>query len=512
MAMRKVVAAAEMARVEQLAYKQGASDEAFMQAAGEGIARVVQRHISNSGREWTAHLLCGKGNNAGDAYVAGAELRQRGFLVTASQLFPLSQCSPLCQKKALLFREAGGEIAEISRIDELRLLQQGAIIDGIFGTGFRGEVTGLVAEVIERVNGSGVPIISIDIPSGVNGDTGHRSKSAIQAACTVYLQLPKTGFFIGPGWNCVGDLRGADFGLPETLVAESKADLWMMTEKAAATLLPPLVKNRHKYQRGYVVGLAGSALMPGAALLSSYAALRSGAGIVRILYPAGGPRPAFAPEILAQPVAGAEEALEVMNKATACYVGPGLGLSSESRGLVEGVLRGLKVPCVIDADALNFLAQFSGWALPSQTVLTPHVGEMRRLLGLQKEEQPTGMDWISTCQLYACNRKVVLIVKGSPTFIFDPAVGRAPLVMARGDTGMATAGCGDVLTGLLAALLSQGKAPLEAARLGTYLHAMAGESAARVHTSYGMVASDVTEHLADGFRTLSTISQIALDR
>lgn len=512
-ALRKVISAQEMSRIEQQAYEAGASDLAFMQKAGSGVAAIVHRAIAERDLEWNVLLLCGKGNNAGDAYVAGTELCRRGFRVKALQLHPIESCSQLCAENYRLFQKAGGEVVDVQTAEQLAFFPDGMIVDGIFGTGFRGEVTGLYAEAIRRAHASGLPIWAIDVPSGVNGDTGEAASEAIRATATIYLQLPKTGFFFGAGWDSLGLLQGADFGLSDALIDAAKPDLWMMTESAASQLLPPIKRRRHKYQAGYVVGLAGSSLMPGAALLSGTAALRGGAGIVRMLYPATMDRPFFRPELLASPWTTVEEALEFMNSATACFVGPGFGTSNEGRLLLEGVLRGLQVPCVIDADGLNLLSQSSGWILPRSTVLTPHVGEMRRLLNLEKEEQPRGLDWISTCQLYACNRGVTLVVKGSPTFIFDSCGEEAPTVIPRGDPGMATAGSGDVLTGLLTALLSQGLQPLEAARLGTFLHALAGEAAAASKTSYSMVAGDITDHLCSAFAQLApTNRQIAQDR
>ena len=498
----KVVAAKEMGRIEALAYEAGALETTFMAAAGKGVAEHAHKFVAENRVEWSVLLLCGKGNNAGDAYVAGCELIHRGYQVRALQLGALEQASPLCQENAALFAAKGGECVAVATPEQLTFFSEGIILDGIFGTGFHGSVSGLFAAAITKANATGLPILAIDIPSGVDGNTGAVVSLAIQASVTVYLGMPKTGLFIGEGWSYVGAPRFVDFGLDASFIQQAKADLLLLQHRQAALLLPKLARSRHKYQAGYVVGLAGSLQMPGAAILSGLAALRGGAGIVRMLYSALTPRPPFPAEVLAQPYSSSEDVLKAMNQAAAVFIGPGLGSTKEAFSLLERVLRTLQKPCVIDADGLNLLAQSCGWALPEHTILTPHIGEMRRLLHLEKEETPKGMDWLTACQLYACSRRVTLVVKGSPSYIFDPSGKDPATVVARGDPGMATAGCGDVLTGLLAALLAQGMHPTEAACLGVYLHALAGEAAGAARTSYSMVASDVTEHLTEAFGQL----------
>ncbi len=486
-----------MARVEKLAYEKGASDEVFMEAAGRGLAEVVEGVVQSQDLEWQAAMLCGKGNNGGDAYVAGCYLLEQGFAVRALQLTPIEEASALCKKNHDRFLEAGGEVVSVEEEEDLSFFDDGVILDGVFGTGFRGEVEGIFAAAFQRANVSGLPLIAIDIPSGINGNTGEMGSVAIEAHTTVYLGLPKSGFFLGEGWNHVGDLHLVEFGLAQEFIDEAQPDFIMLTKHVAAQLLPPIVRNRHKYEAGYVVGVAGSKAMPGAALLSSFAALRAGAGMMRLLHAPNMEPHALGlhPEVLAESL---ESGMHWLEKASAVFVGPGLGTDEKTGKLLCDILAQIKCPCVLDADALTLIAK-DDLKFPEQTVITPHRGEMRRLLGRPDLDGP---ELLKACQEYVNEKNIVLVLKGGPSFVFLPKPLNMPWVVTRGDAGMATAGSGDVLTGVIAALLAQGLRPGHAALVGTYLHGLAGECAAVELTSYSMVASDVTEHLPDAFSEL----------
>jgi NAD(P)H-hydrate epimerase len=345
-------------------------------------------------------------------------------------------------------------------------------------------------------------VISIDIPSGLNGETGIVESVAINATETVFLGLPKRGFFLNDGWNYVGKLRYIDFGLDKKYIESVESDTIMLSEDIVEPLLPPIISNRHKYQAGYVVGLAGSPEMPGAAILSSTAALRGGAGIVRLLYPEG-----MRSELNTAPFElictsytpnEHEKILELMNRASAVYVGPGLGQSRETKELLHKLLPLITKPCVIDADALNFIAN-EEIKLPPQTVLTPHHGEMMRLLQSDEKLRLTP-ESIKRVLDFAIKKQVTIVLKGAPTFILKE--GSPIFVNHVGDPGMATAGSGDVLTGLIAALLSQGCSTIDAASLGIYLHGRSGEYAAEDMTSYCMCASDILYRFPEAFKEL----------
>lgn len=492
----KIVSSQQMSQIESLAYKKGASDADFMEEAGSGVALVAHEYIEKNNLDHTIFLLCGKGNNAGDAYVAGMHLLHFDYEVFAIQVAPISTCSPLCKINYERFFAEGGKIAEPS----IEFPPNCLIIDGLFGTGFRGKVEEPYASIIRKANDSKLPILAVDIPSGLNGDTGQTDGDAIIAKETAFLGLPKTGFFLQQGWNFVGKLRYVDFGLPKEYIEQSQSNLIMLDPELLIPLMPPIKRNRHKYEAGYVIGLSGSPGMPGAALLATTAALRGGAGMVRLLHPEGMQAELANSlyEVIKIPYKhhAVDEIAALMNRATATFVGPGIGRTPETHQLLRDLLPQLQKPCVIDADALTILSE-EEIALPQQTILTPHLGEMLRLLKIEKIP-PLTLEFLEICQQFAEKHRVTLVLKGGPSFILHP--GEPIMVNPTGDPGMATAGSGDVLTGLLAALLAQKMTPHHAAMLGVFLHGLAGEHAAEEMTSYGVIASDIIYRFPEAFK------------
>jgi NAD(P)H-hydrate epimerase len=494
----KVVSAKAMAQLESIAYQQGHSEVDFMENAGCGIAEIVHQYIDDHDLPKSVLLLCGKGNNAGDAFVAGTYLIDLGYKVYAIQPGSFDQYSKLCQKNRIRFENHGGIFCnDFNEVPTVSI-----ILDGIFGTGFKGSVSEPYASLILEANRSQTLIFAIDIPSGLDGTTGHVEGYAIQAAATIFLGLPKTGFFYEEGWNFVGRLYAVDFGLSDDIIKNTPFDFELIVEQEIANKLPLIKRKRHKYQAGFVVGLAGSPTMPGAAMLSSLACLRGGSGMVKLLYPGGMEAElSNSPyELIKLPyeTGNYDQIIFEMNKAGATFVGPGLGRTDLVRQLLSHVIHRLDKPSVIDADALTLLAGGT-FDLPKQAIITPHAGEMQKLLG-----SSTALTWNQTllqiCQNYAELKEVTLVLKGAPTFIFHP--GEPILVNPTGDPGMATAGSGDVLTGLIASLLSQGLNCRDAAALGVYLHGLAGECAARMYTSYGMIASDLTAFFGTAIKIL----------
>jgi NAD(P)H-hydrate epimerase len=491
----KIVKAQEMARIERLAYAQGASEEQFMNSAGRGVAELVRHILAVHHLRPHITLLCGSGNNAGDAYVAGRLLLEGGFHVNALALAPFEKSSQLCQLQSKRFKDAGGNIHYVEEGANLPLTHTEIMIDGILGTGFHGEVRGSFRLAIEQANASKIPIIAVDIPSGINGTTGEIGGCAIYAFATLFLGLPKSGCFFKEAWEHVGEVHVYDFGLGEPFISQANEDYQLIDGKMIT--LPHMARTRHKYQAGYVVGLGGCPGMPGAPIMASFAALRVGAGIVRLLHREGmeGELSAAPPEVIKQSYNDGKTVLIAMQRASAVFVGPGIGTSSKTLEILTEVLPNIEKPCVIDAEALTLLAEHE-IKLPRQTIMTPHIGELKRLLH-QHEDLPF-KDLIEKSQAFATQKNVILILKGAPTFIFSPT--SKPFVCMRGSPGMATAGSGDVLTGMIAGLLAQVHDPLQAAILGVELHAAAGEHAAKKWTPYCMVATDITAALPDAFR------------
>lgn len=471
----KVVSAEEMSRIDRLAIQSGCSEERFIEEAGRKVANAVMELPKSE-----VTILVGKGNKGADAYAAGHLLADEGYKVRALSLFPPDACSEWNRKFGERFSKRG-KITRIWDGEEIAF-GEGWIIDGMLGTGFKGKIEGIIEMAIRMANASKRNVLAIDIPTGLNGTTGEVQGVAITADLTVSLGFAKIGCFLREGWNHTGRLRVEDFGLPQKVILQAREIAYLPC--AAKLPLPKIVRNRHKYQAGYVVGFSGSSGMRGAPKLAGLAALRAGAGIVRIFHKEEiGETPM---ELICQKWNEKSWRRE-LTRASAVFAGPGLGSGH------LGWMKKIELPIVLDADALQAEMKF-----PSQAVLTPHHGEMLRLLGLKSAPQEE--EFLARSQKFVERNRVVLVLKGAPTFLF--AHGSSPLIIPRGDPGMATAGAGDVLTGIIAGLLAQGLSCYEAAATGTYLHAVAGESAAREKSSYGLIARDLIEFLPNAFEEI----------
>ncbi len=478
--MNIVLTAQEMVRIEQMAIADGMDQEMFMQKAGEKVALFVEKKFLRAAK---ILLLVGKGNKGGDALASGGALLKKKSRVHALTIYSLEESSELNRLMRRRFEEGGGECVSI----DVDFSSYDLIVDGLLGTGFQGKLDPLLARVIERANHSRLPILAIDLPSGLHGTTGEGSESAIQATATVALGCPKSGFFLRNGWNCVGELIVEDFGLPQKYIEQAKIFAELPTFSELQN--PRLVRNRHKYQAGYVLGYGGSKALSGAPKLASLAALRSGAGIVRLFYP----KEAEAnmcnsfPELIHAPW---EEAawLHELSRASSIFVGPGLGSSPCMRDWLVKYLSQATQPCVIDADAL--ISDLS--CLPKNVVLTPHRGEVLRLLNIKKA--PSDEELLALCQNLCDQTGAILVLKGAPTFVLGPQ--RNFKVIPYGDPRMATAGAGDVLTGMIASFLAQGLSCWHAAILGAVLHARTGEKMAKIKNSCGLIASDLIDGLS----------------
>lgn len=486
-----VVTADEMKRLEKLAIDAGSDEQSFMENAGAGIAKAIEEFYPSE-----VTLLIGKGNKGGDAFTAGALLLKKGFPVKAYHLFPLEECSPLCQKMGKSFIDAGGKILPYTKDV---VFEKELIIDGLLGTGFHGGVEGIFADAINAANRSGLPIFAIDVPSGLNGSTGEVVTVAIQAHTTISLGLPKFGFFVGKGWNHIGNLVFVDFGLPQTFHKDAHAMAHLISEEKASKSLPKINRDRHKYQTGYALCVAGSPGMPGAALMACQAALKAGAGIVRLFYPKG-----MQDELVAAPYELIREGWDLVDdgriaeeskRAKALMIGPGMGRSEVAEKAIGKLLSTTHLPCVIDADALFFLSKMK--KLPEKTIITPHHQEMERILG----SSPT----FEKCQAFVDEKRVTLLLKGGPTVIFHPKT--IPLIIHHGDPGMAKAGAGDVLTGIIGAFVAQGLEMRDSAALGALLHAIAGEIASETETPYCVVATDLITFLPEAIQALKQGTQ-----
>ena len=482
----KVVTCEEMHRLEKLSSADGVTTEELMDRAGKSLFAVVSDWFELSNAPKDVVLLIGKGNKGGDALTLGLHLLRNHYSVSAILIYPKNELGPLCKKRLEQFVSAGGVVAPFSME---KVSHASLIVDGIVGTGFHGTPDEPMSQAISWANGQDAALLAIDIPSGLDGTTGVVESVAIQATITCCLGLPKIGCFIGQGWDRSGAILTCDIQLPPEIVYHTHTTALLL--KKESLQLPVIVRSRHKYEAGYVLGIAGSPEMPGAAALTTLASLRSGAGIVRLFTQEGASTAHLPPEVIRETI-DLKRIEQEQERADALFIGPGLGRSSDIQKTIKKLLPLLKKPTVVDGDGLFHLSEIGNFSLPTGSILTPHHGEMKRLLAAA----PT----LENCQKWVDHHDVTVILKGAPTILFHPK--RHPLIVTTGDPGMASAGTGDVLTGIVTALLAQKMPPDTAAPLAVYLHGRAGELAAEHLTSYSMIASDLIHYLPKAFAEL----------
>ena len=483
--MRPIVDSATMRLIEERSLTEGQTIEALMDAVGSQLASHVLTILQKSQQTPTVVLVAGKGNNGADGYTALAHLLKRKVSCLAWQVAPPAPGS-LPERRKAAFMSKGGTVIEFPQIPEVRgpIL----IIDGLYGAGFKGRPDSASAKAILWTNDQSGLVVSIDVPSGVDPTTGEALGDAIYADYTLACHLPKRGCFIGQGWEHAGSIIFADLPLKT-----QRSDMCLLELSDIIPMLPRRHRTQNKFQAGSVAAIAGSSGMMGAASLACEAAYTVGAGYVRVLLPEALSHETgqLTREVVKTVVS--EEAssyLPWIAKADSLIVGPGLSRTLQALSRLEALWPHLNAPGVIDADALFWLSSKpqEEWNVQNK-VLTPHLGEANRLF--RREPAPIDETFLNQVRTAASAAQCTIVIKGAPTFIFSS--GRPVLVMPRGDPGMATAGTGDVLTGMIAGLLAQRLTPLSAAVLGTYLHGLAGERSSRSKTSYSLTASSLLQ-------------------
>ena len=488
----------------------GISGIELMENAGNRAAVVAQEMLGWEGG-WKVAVFAGRGNNGGDGLVLARLISQRGAEVT---VYLLADPNSLSDDSAVNLRKLEDTNVRVVKLGDKGDLDEfhgeaeelDLVVDAVFGTGFRGAAEGLAAGVIEAMNSSGVPILSVDIPSGVNGDSGVVEGPVVRAKKTVTFVAPKVGLVQFPGAGYVGELEVVDIGIPQEIVEKNiTSETFLMTEENADSWLPHRRPDVHKNECGRVLVIAGSPGMTGAAALTVRAALRSGAGLVTLAMPRSLhdifeikltenitiPLPETdlgTLDIEAFPVIA-----ELCERFDALAVGPGVTTERNTVQLVRQMVGRLDLPLVVDADGLNSLVGATDLITErrAETILTPHPGEMGRLAGISAAE--VQKDRIGVASRYATEWGAVIVLKGAGTIIAEP--GGQVMINTSGNPGMATAGMGDVLTGCITSLLAQGLGVLQAAAVGCYVHGSAADLVAQLDGEIGMTAGDVARHL-----------------
>ncbi|MCD5397512.1 NAD(P)H-hydrate dehydratase [candidate division NPL-UPA2 bacterium] len=510
----KLVTTEEMREIDHQAIEElGIPSLKLMEEAGRSVAEVAEEMLGYLPGKRVA-IFVGRGNNGGDGFVAARYLLKEKAEVNIYLLGRKGEVKGDAGINLKRLTQPVEEIKEKEGLDKVRdgLTRVNLIIDALLGTGVRGEVRGILRETIELLNESGKPIISVDIPSGLEGNKGEPLGVCVKATKTVTMGLPKRGLILYPGSEYVGELKIADIGIPSEVLNAQGLKVNLLEGKDISSLLPHRRKDSHKGDYGHILILAGSTGFTGAAALAGLGALRSGGGLVTL-----GVAESLNPimemkltEVMTKPLPETEagslsleaegEILRLVQKVDALAIGPGLSTHPETSELVRRLLVRVKKTIVIDADGLNGLAGDISLLTksPASIIITPHPGEMGRLLG--KATKDVQSERIGVTQEVASQTGTVVVLKGARTVISDRE--EEVYVNPTGNPGMAQGGMGDILTGMIASFIGQGLTELEAAKAGVYIHGLAGDIAAENQGETGLIASDLLDNLPQAIKRL----------
>ena len=506
----RIVTADEMKALDKAAYEDyGISGLVLMENAGRQVVDLIRR-VTGDVRGRIVTVFTGKGNNGGDGYVAARHLLNMGAEVKVLSLVSTGEITGDAAVNFEIWRKMGQKVYTVnqgdgSNIARLALLNTDLIVDAVYGTGFKGKMPEKAGRIIEVLNKSGKPIVAVDVPSGLEADTGRVNGPCVRANYTVTFGLPKLGMFLEPGADYTGEITVADISLPGVLIEKAAPHRYLITADYVKDWLPSRPSLAHKGNFGRVLVVAGSRGMTGAASLAGEAAIRSGAGLVTVAAPETlhAIMEGKMTEVMTVPLPddgngslsreAGKKILALLEDMDVLALGPGLSQSPGVITLVRDLLPSLKIPCVLDADALNALAGETHILskLQAPGVITPHPGEMARLMGVTPKNIQE--DRIGNAVKAAADWNVVTLLKGARTVVAAPD--GAVYINSTGNPGMATAGSGDVLTGMIASLIAQGMKPALAAAAGAYLHGLAGDQAAADKGMMGLIASDIISAL-----------------
>jgi len=538
----RICTARQMAEIDRETIAGGVPGEVLMERAGQALAEVALDFLATAVADDRGHggcgcshefhdatgesaggaapgsvaIFCGKGNNGGDGLVMARMLAQNG-----------------CRVQVLLLA-AGDELSDDARLNLDRLppdvqvvvgspdgcVDQAVdmledsdlLIDAIFGTGITPPLRDHTVDLIRTINDTGISCLAVDIPSGVSGDDGCVDPVAVAAEMTVTVGLPKRGLLLAPGRDFVGELEVVDIGFPESICRRHAPDHHLLTREDYLALLPPRLSSAHKYQCGNLLLVAGSRNFGGAAHLAGLGALRSGLGMLTVAVPGclelavrlGLPEALVAP--LAETASGsiddirAEVWESLLDRKQAVVLGPGLGTDPATATWLATRIRALDLPLVVDAEALS--ATVRPGASPrfgtTEVVLTPHVGELSRMTGLDAAE--IDQRRFELVPELASRWGCVLLLKGSPTLIGTPD--ERLFVNNSGDDALARGGSGDVLSGLIGGLLAQGASAVDAALLGAQVHGLAGTLAAQGQSTRSVLVRETAAAIGPVFESM----------
>jgi len=482
----RAVTAAQMRAIDAAAAARD-GESLLMRRAGAAIARVVPRYRQDG----PVIALAGNGNNGGDAFAALARFEGRRIIYHDPAAHPSAARAQAFQRA----RASGVELRPYPvHADDLK--DAGLLLDGLLGVNARLPLDAATAERIGAMNAAGVPILALDVATGCDPTTGELAEVHVRAVATVALGRPKLGSFLDPGRAATGDLWCAPIGMHDDDAQGTGFDAYVLTADAFDALRPERANDAEKRSAGAPLVIAGSEQFPGAAILCALGAARTGAGYVTVAAPASAAaalRAHLIEQVVvtyddAAPAAAIATILDLCARSSAIAIGPGLGLSDAMGEIVRGVMSAAQLPMVADASALFHLAKHLPEFAGKPLILTPHAGEFARLSGQGTVEPNRRLERL---RAFVAEYGITTLLKGHVTLIADRA---SVHLNPTGTPALATAGTGDVLTGIIATLLAQGLAPVDAGRAGAFWHGRAGACAAAVHP-VGVIAGDVADAL-----------------
>jgi len=492
--MLPILTPEQMRRADAAAIEQyGVPSLLLMENAARSAADILERRYSGVVRHRTALLLCGSGNNGGDGFALARHLYSRGWRVFLWWVGSRERMSPETAVNFEAARRLGLPITHVGEERSAPLPPPAELlIDALLGVGARLPLRGAIVELLRAVRSLPAHRVALDVPTGLDAETGCADADAFAAELTITMFALKTGLLLNDGQRLCGTVEIASLGVPAS-IAHEYADTWALEWEDVRQRFPKRWRRSTKFDYGRLGIIAGSANMAGAAALTANAAIRSGAGLV-YLYTAGRIHSAVLPEVIARLLPSTPEGwmspealpalLELAERVDALVIGPGLGAAALP--VLEQLWAQLpeRLPVLLDADALRLVTPSS--QLRQRVVLTPHVGEFARMTGLERAQIVVNAPWLA--RQWALQWGCVLLLKHVPTVITD---GRRSYWNLRGNPGMATAGSGDVLAGMLGALLARGVEPLEAAALAAFLHSAAGDHYVRSSSMESLTASEL---------------------
>ncbi len=512
----KFISSSQMKELDRMTMdKAGVPGEWLMERAGLGVARAVEYLADLSGyARLPVAVFAGRGNNGGDAFVVARYLKEWGADVRVWLTCNLADVRGDAKSHLIRLMAKDVIVEEFSEVADFEMLAAsgldcGVVVDGILGIGINGPARGVAAAAISCINslGNNSPVVSIDVPSGLNADTGEVAGDAVRADLTVTMAFPKTGFSAPAALEYTGVVEVVDIGIPHEYSRQIESKLDLITVSDLYPVVPERKRNSHKGTFGHVLLIGGMPGYSGAIALAAGAALRSGCGLVSVMTSVQS-APIVAGIVPEAMVHGVEEGmfmdkLRELPEFDAILIGPGMTVNDHTKSLAMKLMMfDSNVPLVMDADALNVFPCFTNVLYDSECplVITPHPGEAARLLGCDVAD--IQRDRIEVVNSLVEETSAVVVLKGAGTLVAAP--GKQCSINLNGNPGMAKGGSGDVLAGLLTGLLGQGMAPYDAARMAVYLHGYAGDEAAWKSSQAGMKAGDIIDAIPTAYRRLVT--------